>query len=111
MSAESALGRALRISTEQLLLIRNEDVDGYVEGLAEQENACAGMAKLDLTRLSEAERGQLERLVQTNAEILSNVNSWMDREKTRMAKLRDARNTARAYGAPPPPVAIRSIIA
>lgn len=111
MPAESTLGRALRVSTEQLLLLRNDDVEGYVGGLAEQEKACSEMAGLDLSGLSEAERGQLERLAQTNAEILDNVNSWLSREKVQMAKLRNARNTARAYGAVPPPVPIRSIVA
>jgi hypothetical protein len=109
MPTESPLARALRISTEQLLLLRNDDVDGYVQGLAEQEKACAEMAKLDLAGLSDAGRGQLERLAQTNAEILENVSSWLAREKAQMAKLREARATARAYGTVPPPVPIRSI--
>jgi len=108
---ESALGRALRVSTQQLLLIRADDVDGYVEGLSHQEEAFAILAKLDVAALSEAERGQLERLAQTNAEILDTMHTWMSNEKIQMAKLREARNTARAYGAVPPPVPIRSISA
>jgi hypothetical protein len=111
MSTESTLSQALRISTEQLLLLRNEDVEGYSAGLAAQEAACAAMSKLDVAGLSDIERGQLERLVQTNSEILENVNRWIGRQKVQMAKMRDARNTVRAYGATPPPGPMRTISA
>ncbi len=111
MPSEATLGRALRLSTEQLVLLRNEDVDGYVEGLPAQEAACTAMAELDVAGLSESERGQLERLVETNAEILEKVNAWLKQEKAQMTKLREARTTFRAYGATVPPAPIRSISA
>ena len=108
MASAQVLAVALQCSVRQLVALRHDDVDAFLDGVEAHTEACAGVAALDAATLDANAQRSFEQLRRVNVELGEAIEAWQGSATERMAELRQARLAATAYSPPPPPPPVRS---
>ena len=92
----------------RLVLLRRDDVDGFLDGVEAHSEACARATALEPSTLDAAAQRTFEQLHRVSSDLSDAIAAWQAAASERLAELRQARLATTAYSPLPPPPSVRS---
>lgn len=102
------LAVALQCSVRQLVALRRDDIDGFLDGVEAHSEACARATALDPATLDAGAQRTFEQLHRVSSDLRDAIGAWQGTASARLVELRQARLATTAYSPLPPPPSVRS---